>query len=141
MLWTSVEMPTGAILQQALHTTVVKVTELLHCPQDIIYTYGSKKEMHTFGTVTGSSVYRHAPTAALQLKVHPIGQGMLNTMNHAEVVAILVALQDCQPYKDECIATDSRCSMQKINKHLQAPAQTKDDCHQPLQRCYRLSQV
>ena len=38
----------------------------------------------------------------------------------------------CRPYENECIATDSRCSMQKINKHLRAPAQTKDDCPQPL---------
>ena len=132
ILWTSVKLPTEATLQQALHTDIVKETELLHCPQDIIYTDGSKREMHTFGTVTGSGVYRQAPTAALQLKVHPIGQGMLNTINRAELVAILVALRECRPYKDECIATDSRCSMQKINKHLRAPAQTKDDCHQSL---------
>ena len=63
---------------------------------------------------------------------NPIGQGMLNTINCAELVAILVALRECRPYEDECIATDSRCSMQKINKHLRAPAQTKDDCHRPL---------
>ena len=80
--------------------------------------------MHTFGTVmiTGSGVYRQAPTAAPQLKVHTIGQGMLNTINHAELVAILVAFRECDPHEDECIATDSRCSMQKINKHLRAPA-------------------
>ena len=65
ILWTSIELPTVAILQQALHTNVVKETELLHCPQDIIYTDGSKREMHTFGTITGSGVYRQAPTAAL----------------------------------------------------------------------------
>ena len=53
--------------------------------------------MHTFGTITGSGVYRQTLTAALQLKVHPIGQGMLNTINRAELVAILVALQECQP--------------------------------------------
>ena len=132
MLWTSVELPTEASLQQALHANIVKETELLHSPQDIIFTDGSKREMHTFGTVTGSGVYRQAPTAALQLKVHPIGQGMLNTINRAELVAILVALRECRPYEDECIATDSRCSMQKRNEHLRAPAQTKDDCHQPL---------
>ena len=50
ILWTSVELPTVAVLQQALHTNVVKETELLHRPQDIIYTDGSKREMHTFGT-------------------------------------------------------------------------------------------
>lgn len=132
VLWTSVELPAEASLQQALHTNIVKETELLHSPQDIIYTDGSKIEIHTFGTVTGSGVYRQAPAAALQFKVHPIGQGMLNTINRAELVAILVALRECRPYEDECIATDSRCLMQKINKHLRAPAQTKDDCHQPL---------
>ena len=132
ILWTYVELPTVATLPQALHTHVVKETELLYCPQDIIYTDGSKREMHTFGTITGSGVYRQAPAAALQLKVHPIGQGMLNTIDRVELVAILVALQECRPYENECIATDSRCSMQKMNKHLRAPAQTKDDCHQPL---------
>ena len=30
---------------------------------------------------------------------------------------------------DECIATEFRCSM-KISKHVRAPTQTKDDCHQ-----------
>ena len=132
MLWTSIELLSEDSLQQVLHANIVKETELLHSAQDIIYTDGSKREMHTFGTVTGSGVYRQAPAAALQLKVHPIGQGMLNTINRAELVAILVALQECRPYEDECIATDSRCSMQKINKHLRAPAQTKDDCHRPL---------
>ena len=115
MLCTSVQLPTEASLQQALHANIVKETELLHSPQDIIYMSGSKRGMHTFGTVTGSVV---APTAALQLKLHPIGQGMLNTINRAELVAILVAPRECRPYEDECIATDSRRSMQKISKHL-----------------------
>ena len=43
ILWTSVKLPTEATLQQALHTEIVKETELLHCPQDIIYTDGSKR--------------------------------------------------------------------------------------------------
>ena len=38
IIWTSVKLPTEATLQQALHTDIVKETELLHCPQDIIYT-------------------------------------------------------------------------------------------------------
>ena len=64
--------------------------------------------MNQFGTVTGSGVYRQAPTAALKLKVHPVGQGMLNNIIHAELAAILVALRECRQYEDECIATDSR---------------------------------
>ena len=111
---------------------MVKETDLLHCPLNIIYTDGSKREIKTFGTVTGFGIYRQAPAAALQLKVPPIGQGMLNTIKRAEVVALLIALRECRSYEDECIATDFRCSMQKMNKHLRAPAQTKDDCHQPL---------
>ena len=126
------ELPTEVNLQQALHTNIVEETKLLHCPQDIIYTDGSKREMNQFGIFTGSGVYRQVPNAALKLKVHQVGQGMLNTINRAELTAILVALRECRPYEDECIATDSRCSMQKINKHLRAPAQTEDDCHRPL---------
>ena len=113
-LWTHAALPTEATLQQALHTDDVQETELLHYPQDIIYTDGSKRKMHTLGTVTESGVYRQAPTAALHPKVHPIGQGMLNTINRAELVAVLVALRERRSYDDECIATDSRCSMQKI---------------------------
>ena len=134
MPWTvtHMELPTEVTLQQALHTNIVKETKLLHCPQDISYTDGSKREMNQFGTVTRSGVYRQAPTAALKLKVHPVGQGMMNTINCAELAAILVALRECRQYEDECIATDSRCSMQKINKHLRGPAQTKSDCHRLL---------
>ena len=126
--------PTEVTLQQSLHTNVVRETQLLQCPQDIIYTDGSKREVNEFGTctVTGSGVYRPAPPAALKLKVHPVGQGMLNTVNRAELAAVLVALRECRQHEDECIATNSRCSLQTSNKHLRAPAQTKDDCHQLL---------
>ena len=56
------ELPTKVTLQQALHATDVKETEL-HCPQDIIrfYTDGSKREMNEPGTVTGSGVCRQVP--------------------------------------------------------------------------------
>ena len=58
MPWPHMGLPTEVTLQQALHTNVVKETKLLHCPQDIIYTDGSKRGMNEFGTVTGSGVYR-----------------------------------------------------------------------------------
>ena len=48
--------------------------------------------MNGFGTVTGSGVCRQAPTEASKLKVHPVGQGVLNTIDCAELVAIMVAL-------------------------------------------------
>ena len=62
------------------------------CPDEIIYTDGSRKEVPGIGIATGSGVYRKLNTAYLKLKVHPYRQGMLNTINRAELVAILVAL-------------------------------------------------
>ena len=62
----------------------------------------------------------------------PDRAGHAEPVNRAELVAILVALQECRSHENECIATDSRCSAQKIDKHVRAPAQTKNDCHQPL---------
>ena len=82
-LWSQQQLPTETALQQQLEDNVIKVTKLLHCPESIIHTGGSKRELSGVGTVTGSGVYRQASTA-LQLKVHPYGQGMLNTINRAE---------------------------------------------------------
>ena len=117
------ELPTEVTLQQALHTNIVKETnfldrrfKLLHCPQDIIFTDGSKREMNQCSTVIGFGVYRQAPTAALKLKVHPVGQGMLNTINRAELATILVPLRECRQYEDECIATLQVLNAE-INKH------------------------
>ena len=104
---------------------------LKHMPQDIIYTDGSSKEHHDIGQVTGSGIYREAAEAALEVTVRPCTQGLLNTITRAELAAIFVALQLCRPREDEFIATDSKCSMDKIAKHLRNPALTKNDCHQP----------
>ena len=41
---------------------------------------------------------------------------MLNTINGAEVVAILVALERCRPNQDKYMAMNSKCSMQKEKK-------------------------
>ena len=35
----------------------------------------------------------------------------------------------CRPDQGECIATDSKCSMQQIARHLGEPALTARDCH------------
>ena len=107
---------------------------LKYMPQDIIYTDGSSKEYHDIGQVTGSGIYREAAKAALEVTVKPCTQGLLNTITRAELAAIFVALQLCRPHEDEIIATDSKCSMEKIAKHLRNPALTKDDCHQPMLR-------
>ena len=57
---------------------------------------------------------------------------MLNTITRAELAAILVALRHCQGDRDEIIATDSKCSMDKVVKHIRNPTLTENDCHQPM---------
>ena len=85
------------------------------------------KEIPSAGLVTGLGVYRKLCSATLSLRVKPHGEGMLNTITRAELIGILVALKECRPDMHECIATDSRCSMQKVAKHLKLPS--VDDCH------------
>ncbi len=86
------------------------------------------------GPVTGSGVYRKLSAAPLQLKLHPYGQGMLNTITRAEMVALLVGMKKCRLDADECIATDSKCCMQKMAKQLRSPSSSLmiDDCHRHL---------
>ena len=110
----------------------IESIELRHQADNIIYTDGSRKEVNDLGLVTSSGIYRRSSTAPLQLRVKPYGTGMLNTINRAELVAILVALRTCRPEQEECIATDSSCSMQKIARHLREPASTVNDCHRQL---------
>ena len=74
--------------------------------------------------LTQDQVFTGEPAVTLELKGHPIGQGMLSTINAAELAAILVALRQCQSDQDECIATDSKISMQKISKQLHSPHHT-----------------
>jgi len=57
---------------------------------------------------------------------------MLNTINRAELVALLIALKHCRPGVTESRATDWKCSVQKIGIHLRSPSSTVDDCHRPL---------
>lgn len=97
---------------------IIQTTELKYQPDELTFTDGSRKEIPNVGLVTGSGIYRKLLSAPLSLSVKPYGQGMLNTINKAELIAILVALKRCRPDMNECIATDSRCSMQKIAKHL-----------------------
>jgi len=47
-------------------------------------------------------------------------------------VALLIAVRHCRPGVKESIATDSKCSMEKIGMHLRSPSSTVDDCHRPL---------
>ncbi len=57
---------------------------------------------------------------------------MLNTINRAELTALLIAVRHCRPGVKESIATDSKCSLQKIGMHLRSPSSTVDDCHRSL---------
>ena len=125
--WSPEEQPTSEEFSQVFHKT-----ELKFRPDEIIYTDGSRKEIPGIGLVTGSGVYREHKHAHLSLKVHPYGQGMLNTINRAELVALLIAVRHCRPGVKESIATDSKCSMQKTGVHLRSPSSTIDDCHRQL---------
>ena len=107
-------------------------SHLKFCPDQIINTDGTGKEILHIGLVTGSGVYREHKRAHLSLNVHPYEQGMLNTINRAELVALLIAVRHCRPGVKESIATDSKCSMQRIGMHLRSPSSTVDDCHRPL---------
>ncbi|DBB13453.1 TPA: hypothetical protein ACH3X3_004896 [Trebouxia sp. C0006] len=84
--WSPEEQPTSEEFSQVFHKT-----ELKFRPDEIIYTDGSRKEIPGIGLVTGSGVYREHKHAHLSLKVHPYEQGMLKTINRAELVALLIA--------------------------------------------------
>jgi hypothetical protein len=124
--WSPEEQPTSEEFSKIFHKS-----ELKFRPNEIIYTDGSRKEIPSIGLVTGSGVYRKHKHAHLSLTVHPYEQGMLNTINRAELVALLIDLRHCRPGVTESIATDSKCSMQKNGMHLRSPSSTVDDCHRP----------
>ena len=126
--WSPEEQPTSLEFSQIFHKS-----ELKSRPGEIIYTDGSRKETPGKGLVTGSGIYRELKHAYLMsLRVHPYEQGMLNTINRAELVALLIAVRHCRPGVKESIATHSKCLMQKIGMHLRSPPSTVDDCHRPL---------
>lgn len=60
--------------------------------------------------------------------MHLYGPSMLNTINRAKLVVLLIALRHCRPGGKESIATDSKRSLQKIGMHLRSVK----DCHRPL---------
>ena len=67
--------------------------------------------------MTGICIHRKLCTALLGLRCKQYREGTLTTSKRA-IIAILVALRECTSDMNKCIATDSRCSMQKIVKHL-----------------------
>ena len=57
---------------------------------------------------------------------------ILHSNARATIQSIYVALQECRPDHDEVIATDSKCSMDKIAKHMRDPTLTVNDIHRPM---------
>ncbi len=57
---------------------------------------------------------------------------MLNTINRAQLVALLIAVRHCRPGVKESIAIDSKCPRQKTGMHLRSLSLTVGDCHRPL---------
>ena len=106
--------------------------ELKHVAKDIIYTDGSRREFPDASFVTGGGVHRKSVHAPIHLTVRTNTAGENNTINRAEAASIYVALQECRPDHDEVIATDSKCSMDKIAKHMRDPALTVNDIHRPM---------
>ena len=106
--------------------------ELRHLAEDIIYTDGSRRESPNVGIVTGGEVHSKSAHAPIQLTVHTSTAGEHNTINRAEAASIDVALQECRPDHDEVITTDSKCSMDKIAKHMKDPTLTVNGIHRPM---------
>ncbi|DBB05711.1 TPA: hypothetical protein ACH3X1_016702 [Trebouxia sp. C0004] len=125
--WSPEEQSTSEEFSKISHKT-----ELKFRPDEIPYKDRTRKEIPHIDLVTGSGVYREHEHAHLSLKVHPYEQGMLNTINRAELVARLIAVRHCRPGVKESIATDSKCSMQKVGMHLRSPSLTVENCHRPL---------
>ena len=115
--------------EASLPAEMQSLVELKHVAEDIIYTDGSRREFPNAGVVTGGGVHRTSAHAPIQLIVRTNSAG---ENNRAEAASISVALQECRPDHDEVIATDSKCSMDKIPKHMGDPALTVNDIHHPM---------
>jgi len=120
--WSPADQQTNKEFSKIFHKTELKFRP----GRDHIHGWKQERGPHV-GLVTGSGVYRDQKRAHLSLEVHPYGQGMLNTTNRAELAALLIALRHCRPGVTESIATDSKCSMQKIGTHLRSPSSTVGD--------------
>ena len=84
----------------------------------MVYTDGShQKETN----LTGSGVYGWKDGSEVHKKIKPSKPGPVHTINRAELIAILFALEHWCEQEDLVIATDSACAMQTIKEHLQNP--------------------
>ena len=92
---------------------------LRYDPGSIIYTDGSAKETQEHGQRIGSGIFY--PNLDVEISADPCGHKETNTITRAELVAILVALQITKDEQNITIATDSKTSMQTIQKQLSPP--------------------
>jgi ribonuclease HI len=108
-------------------------------PNDIIYTDGSCIHVGLPYTThvrryIGAAVHRPAGTRRpVHDKIDPRGLGTTNTINRAELAAILHALRAaCADDADEVIATDSLCCLHWVNRALAKPQSLALSKHKPL---------
>ena len=100
-----------------------------------LFTPTAAGEIENAGTITGACVHRSLTAAPIRLRVRSNSPGMswnANTITRAELAAILVALRECRAEADEIIATDSKCSMDKLAMQLSDPTSTANDPHRPM---------
>jgi ribonuclease HI len=103
---------------------------LKYNPATIWYTDGSKKSLEG-SDLTGAGVFNHQHN--VRLKIDPSGYATTSTITRAELVAILVNLQQMEVTKtDEITATDSQASMYMIHKHLYEPHKHAECKHKDL---------
>jgi ribonuclease HI len=103
-------------------------TRLLHDWKQIVYTDGSQlkpraskrsRQAPPTATTTGAGVYH--PASNTTKCVDTQGQGVNHTINHAELAAIAIALQEVCPPGPVVIATDSASALSQIRHTLLQP--------------------
>lgn len=83
----------------------------------------------------GAAVYRPGDGAtlpAIEDRLDPRGTGVTNTINRAELTAILHALRRSSDVADEVIATDSLCCLHWINRAMLRPQSLSLSKHKAL---------
>lgn len=106
-------------------SSIIQPNALRFQPDELMYTSGSRKEVPN-RACTSSGIYRNVCSAPLSSRVKPYSSGVLNSVNRAELTAMLMASRECRP---KPIATNS---IQELAKHLRLPSATVNDCYRPV---------
>ena len=100
--------------------------QLRHHAGSMVYTDGNyKTDTHK----AGARVFSNRDGAAVHVTIRPSKPGPINTINRAELTAMLYALRRWQDNTDMTIVTDSQSSMQSINAQLRDPNNHKYHVH------------